>query len=199
MLLRWLLACLVGEALGIAVVATIYAGIDRELLFLAALWILSAGTWEGFCLGGAQVVVLRSIGVRPLPWIILTMAGAVAGYALSLAGGAGGQASSTIEPTVGLIVLFGAGLGAAMGILMGAVQWIAGRDRIAFWPWIAANATRWAGAMAVIMVAATSVERVWPLYRIAVTGAVAGAAAGFCIGAATGAIIARATARVSSG
>ena len=86
---RWIVACVLGEALGIAAVATTYAAIDRGLLQPGAMWILAAGAWEGLCLGGAQALILKSIGVRPWLWIALTVLGAVVGYALSLFGGAG--------------------------------------------------------------------------------------------------------------
>jgi hypothetical protein len=39
--------------------------------------------------------------------------------------------------------------------------------------------------MAIIMLAATSVDRAWPLYVITLIGAGAGAIAGFFVGAAT--------------
>lgn len=50
MRLRWVIACAVGEAMGIGVVAATYAAIDRGFQQVAAVWILAAGAWEGICL-----------------------------------------------------------------------------------------------------------------------------------------------------
>ncbi|MEQ1866747.1 MAG: hypothetical protein ABL996_19085 [Micropepsaceae bacterium] len=183
---RWIVACVLGEALGIAAVATTYAAIDRGLLQPEALWVLAAGAWEGLCLGGAQALILSSVGVRAWLWIALTVLGAVAGYALSLFAGAGADgAASSGEPPLALLLALGAALGAAMGVMMGAVQWLAARNKIALMRWILANGVGWMPAMAVIMLAATSVERVWPLYVITFIGAIAGALAGLFVGAAT--------------
>jgi hypothetical protein len=52
-------------------------------------------------------------------------------------------------------------------------------------PWFSANALGWAPAMVVIMIAATSAQRDWPLTVIAITGAATGAIAGSLVGAAT--------------
>jgi hypothetical protein len=177
---------MLGEALGIAAVATTYAAIDRGLLQSEAVWILSAGAWEGLCLGAAQALILRGFGVRPSLWVLLTVLGALAGYALSLVGGAGaGGAAGGGEPSTVLLLGLGAAMGVAMGMLMGVLQWVAARDTIALFPWVGANAVGWAPAMATIMLAATSVDRAWPLHVITLVGAAAGAIAGLFVGAAT--------------
>ena len=180
----WMVACALGEALGIAAVATAYAAVDRGLLAPAAPWILTAGAWEGLCLGGAQALILRALGVRPRPWVALTVLAAAAGYGLSLIGGAGGAGEGS-EPALAVLLGLGAAMGAVMGPLMGALQWVGARGQIAFFPWIGVNALGWAPAMAVIMVAATSVQGSWPLHSIALAGASAGAIAGLLVGAAT--------------
>ncbi len=175
---------MLGEALGIAAVAAAYAAIDRGIL-VAPTWILVAGAWEGLSLGIAQSLVLRKIGVRSSHWIVLTVAGAVAGYALSLIGGAGQQSSSASEPSAMLLILLGAGLGVVMGLLMGAVQWIAARGKIAATAWIGMNALGWAPAMAIILLAASAAERAWSMTVIILVGAAAGSAAGIAVGAVT--------------
>ena len=180
---QWIIACAIGEALGIAVVATTYSAIDRELLAPAAPWILGAGAWEGLCLGATQALILRTFGVRAGAWIALTILAAVAGYGLSLLGGAG-DAGQGSEPALAVLLGLGAAIGAVMGALMGALQWVGARKALAFLPWIGANALGWAPAMAVIMIAATSVPGSWPLYCIALAGAGAGAIAGLLVGAA---------------
>lgn len=175
-------------------VATTYAALDRGLLS-ASLWILVAGAWEGLALGSAQASVLRRMGVRPIRWVAVTVLAALLGYALSLAGGAGGPeaaASDAAEPPLWLIIPLGAGLGLAMGLMMGAIQWFAARGVFGFWQWTIANGIAWAPAMAIIMLAATQADAGWPLALIALLGALAGACAGLCIGAITGVVVRRA-------
>lgn len=72
---RWIAACALAEALGIAVVSITYAAIDRNLVGPAAPWILLAGGWEGLCLGSAQAYFLRRLRISPAFWIGLTIAG----------------------------------------------------------------------------------------------------------------------------
>ena len=184
MRVKWIVACTVGEALGIAAVATTYAAIDRGYLAPAAPWILGAGAWEGLCLGVAQALVLQALGIRPRIWVALTMLAAAAGYGLSVIGGAGGTGEGS-GPALSMLLVLGAGMGVVMGALMGATQWVGARSKLAFLPWIGANALGWALAMVVIMIAATSMPGSWPLYCIAIAGAVAGAIGGLLVGAAT--------------
>jgi hypothetical protein len=184
--LYWIAPCICGEALGISVVAATYAAVERNLLQPADLWILIAGSWEGLCLGVAQASVLSRMKISPKRWTILTILAAVAGYGLSLAGGAGGQRPpGGYEPPLALLSALGAAMGIAMGALMGALQWIAARGQISAKRWIVANALGWLPAMAIIVVAATSVGGDWPLSLIALVGAGAGAVAGAFVGTAT--------------
>jgi len=160
--LKWIFACALGEALGIAAAATTYSAIDRGLLAPAAPWILGAGAWESPCLDAAPALILRGLGVRPGVWIALTMLAAAVGYGLSLLVGAGGAGEGS-EPALGVLLGLGAMMGAGMCALMGATQRIGARRKLAFLPWIGANALGWAPAMAIIMIAARSVPRSWPL------------------------------------
>ena len=182
----WIALCTLGEALGIGIVATVYAALDRGVLHWVEIWVLAAGAAEGVCLGAAQAVFLRKAAFSPLAWIALTVLAAATGYGLSLVGGAGTASSASAEePSLPLLLILGAAMGLAMGALLGLPQWVGARKQIAPIPWIAANALGWAPAMAVIMLAATSVEREWPLGMVALVGAGAGAAAGLFVGAAT--------------
>jgi hypothetical protein len=122
----------------------------------------------------------------------------VAGYALSLAGGAGGADPNAVEPSVLMMALLGAGFGVVMGLLMGAVQWLAAPDSFPFWPWLVANAVGWGPAMAVIMIAAASAQRTWPLLAVTALGAASGAIAGLSVGVATGVVVRNAAARLAS-
>lgn len=186
-LVNWIALCASGEAIGIAVVAATYAVIDRGQLEPVAIWILVAGAGEGFALGTAQSLWLRNAGVRPGAWIVLTIAGAVAGYGLSVLARAGGADTEVpvAEPSFWMIAGFGGLLGLAMGILMGAVQSPALRSPIRVWHWIAANVIGWMPAMAVIMLAASTADAEWSLVQVALLGACAGAIAGAAVGVAT--------------
>ncbi len=196
---RWSLACLVGEALGIAVVSTAFAAIDRGLVGQSTTTILAAGAWEGMALGTAQALVLYRIGIDRLSWIAFTIAGAVAGYGLSILGGAGSGGSSGPEPALWLMALLGAGLGIAMGLLMGALQGIAFKGTISIGRWALANAVGWAPAMAIIIIAAGLPDYDWELPYIAMLGAAAGALAGLCVGLVTAIPLSRAVASAAQG
>lgn len=183
---RWIIACGTGEAAGIALVATAYAALDRGLVSGSGLWIMLAGAWEGFCLGGAQGWALRRCGVAEIRWIALTVLGAAIGYGLSLLGGAGGEGGSGAEPPLALVVLLGAGMGLFMGAIMGALQWLAACGILSAKRWIAANMAGWALAMAAIMLGAATVESSFPLALITLSGAFSGAVAGVLLGLVTG-------------
>lgn len=181
------------EVLGIAVVSVTYAAIDRGLIAPAAPWILLAGGWEGLCLGLAQAFFLRRLHINPALWIGLTVLGAVAGYGLSLLGGAGGEnAGTAYDPPLWMMALLGAGAGLGMGVAMGLIQVPALRGRLSAKGWIAANAIGWMPAMAVIMAAAGLAERNWSLLQVAFAGGLSGGVAGLCVGAATGFVLTRA-------
>ena len=76
---RWIASCTVGEAIGIAGVATAYAAADRGLVPITPA-VLGAGAWEGLVLGLAQGLVLRRAGVSLPAWVAATVAAAVLGY-----------------------------------------------------------------------------------------------------------------------
>jgi hypothetical protein len=184
--LHWFLACALGEAAGIAVVATTYAAMDRGLLTGLALPSLAAGAWEGACLGTAQALILRRFRIAAPRWIGLTLAAAVLGYGLSLLGGAGQGGDGQAEPSLAMMGLLGAGLGVVMGAMMGTLQALAGRGRLRARRWICANMAGWAPAMAAIMLGAGSVDASFSLACIATAGAVSGAIAGLALGVITG-------------
>tara|TARA_R110000744_G_scaffold18190_1_gene49006 strand:- start:206 stop:790 length:585 start_codon:yes stop_codon:yes gene_type:complete len=180
---RWLLACLIGEAAGMAGVALAYAALDRGLLEMSV-WILAGGAWEGLCLGTSQAWVLGPRGVRRSGWILMTVLAAVLGYSGSLAGSAAGGGEGS-EPSVILIVGFGVTLGIVMGVLMGAFQWISARTLIRAKSWLLANAIGWALAMPVIMLAASTAGADWRLEEVGLLGAASGGLAGLLLGVST--------------
>ena len=181
----WVLACALGEALGIALVAVTYAAIEAGHAARPGLWIIAAGAWEGVCLGAAQALILFSAATVRARWIAATMLGAAVGYALTIVGGAGNAGAAQTDPAPLLLALAGAALGLFMGALLGAAQWLSVRERLSPRRWIAANAVGWAAAMAVIMLAASAVPAGWRLSAVASFGAAVGSAAGICVGLAT--------------
>jgi hypothetical protein len=156
---------------------------------------LLAGAAEGLCLGAAQAAMLRGFGVRAGRWVALTVAAAVAGYALSAAGGAG-SGETAAEPAVWLMAIMGAGLGLVMGALMGACQLLALGRRAPAGAWIGANAVGWSVGMAAIMLAAGSLGAEVPLAVVAVAGAGAGAVAGLAVGLTTMGVLERSVFRI---
>ncbi len=179
---RWILSCTLGEAIGIALVATAYAAADRGLV-PAAPAILAAGACEGLALGLAQALLLRRVGICAGCWVTMTMTGALLGYGLTLLGGP--PASDAPDPPLALILAGGAALGAVMGVLMGALQSLPGRPAIRPRSWILRSALGWALAMPPIFLAATAVPAGAPLALIALAGCLSGAVAGALLGLAT--------------
>jgi hypothetical protein len=183
---RWIAATALGEAAGIALVAVAYAAVDRGLAPPMPA-ILVAGACEGLCLGLAQALVLRRAGVCGGCWMLATAAAAAVGYGLSLIGGAGGPGGdgAGAAPPVALALGAAAGVGAVMGVIMGAVQWNAARRQLAAAAWIARSALGWALAMPAIFLGAATVGEDWPLAAVSAAGAASGGIAGGLLGLAT--------------
>jgi hypothetical protein len=183
---RWVIACTLAEAAGIAVVAVAFAAVSRGLAPSAPA-IMAAGAWEGLCLGAAQALFLSALGVRPAPWIAATVAIAAAGYGGALAFGAGGPdpAVPAPDPPLALLVGGAAAMGAGMGALMGAAQALAARGTLPPGRWILANVLGWTPAMVAIFLPAAMVSATAPLTVVALLGAASGAMAGLCVGLAT--------------
>ena len=184
MSLRWTLACCLGEAAGIAVVALAYAMVSRGLVPPVPA-ILAAGAWEGLALGLAQGWVLARAGVCTPCWALATAAVATLGYGLSLAAGAGAGPADAAPPPLALALAGAAALGAVLGALMGAAQWNTARGRLPFRRWTAASAAGWAAALPAIFAGAALVPDTAPLWQVAAIGALSGAAAGALLGALT--------------
>lgn len=182
----WILACTLAEAVGIAGVAVLFAGASRGVLPSAPA-ILGAGVWEGLCLGLAQALVLRRSGLPVLPWVIVTMIIAVAGYSASLAFGAGGPdpAQPLPDPPLLLLIAGAATMGAGMGVLMGAAQGMIARGILSLAGWVRGNALGWTPAMVAIFLPATLIGADWTLGKVAIAGAASGALAGASLGFAT--------------
>ncbi|QBF31878.1 hypothetical protein [Thalassococcus sp. S3] len=184
-MLRYIVFVMLAEGLGIAIVASTYAALDRGLV-LGAYWIVLAGACEGLLLGTAQRQTLRQLKLMPRWWVTLTILGSAVGYGASVLGrfgGAGGDATG--EPGVLLVTVFGGGLGLLMGAILGAVQSLALPDALRRDHWIIANALGWIPAMALILLGAGLAEPDWTIWQVALLGGICGATGGFCVALAT--------------
>lgn len=175
----------VAEAAGLAVVATVFALLDRGALTAPFPAILSAGAFEGLCLALAQASVLQRFDTPPLHWVILTVMAALAGYSVSVVGQQSLGATG-LDPALWMMVAGGSALGLGTGVLMGAIQSPALPPRMRSSRWIWVNGLVWMPAMAVILLGAGLVGPGWPLLAVTLTGALTGALVGLIIGAGTG-------------
>ena len=198
----WIAANALGELLGLGVAVVIAVGVAQahplppgeEILIVTAAFLV-IGAYEGAIVGAAQWLVLRRVlpSLRARQWIVATVAGALIAWTLgripsaladweSVSGGAGQPA-----PGASTIVLLSAAAGAALGLILGAAQWVVLRGHVRrAGLWIGANALAWAAGMPLIFVAAglpaphTSALAIGALVLITVgvTGAVVGAIEG---------------------
>ena len=185
----WLLVCMLGEAIGIAGMATAYVATDSGSLPYTAT-ILVAGGIEGLALGAFQALVLRGRvrGFSSTGWIVATLGVALLAYGASLAFGAGAPAAAdaaTAAPPLFLTLPAAGAVGLVLGALMGAAQAMFGRlHHVPVMRWSLASGLGWALAMVVITAAASSFVP-QTLGAAALIGGLTGAAAGLLLGLAT--------------
>lgn len=188
----WLLACMLGEAIGIAGMATAYVATGSGSLPYAAT-ILTAGGIEGLALGLFQALVLRGRvrGFSSTGWIVATLGIALLAYGASLAFWAGAPSApvtadaATAAPPLFLILPAAGAVGLVLGALMGAAQAMFGRlHHVPVLRWSLASGLGWALAMVVITAAASSFVP-QTLGAAALIGGLTGAAAGLLLGLAT--------------
>jgi hypothetical protein len=156
---------------------------------LALAIIVAGGLVEGLALGGAQAGQLARWhpALRRGRYVAATVLVAGLGWALAsapsaLAGDDGGSG-----PPMLLMALGGAGIGLAMGPLLGAAQAWALRGAVEHpWRWVGANTAAWPLAMAVIFVGAGTPAADWPLAWLLLDGAATGALAGAVLGLVSG-------------
>lgn len=203
----WIAANALGEVLGLGVAALIAIAVAQahtlppaeEILLVTAAF-LAIGAYEGAIVGAAQWLVLRrrlpSVGAKR--WIGATMAGAVLAWMLARIPTAladwqsvsGSVAES--EPSLWMIVLLSAAAGAALGLILGAAQWIVLRGHVHHASrWIGANMLAWAAGMPLIFIAAGLPGPHTPMLAIAALLLVTVAAAGAVVGAIEGAFLRR--------
>lgn len=151
--------------------------------------VIAGGLVEGVALGVAQAAGLGRWLPRPdrRRWVLVTVAVAGIGWAAAsapsvLAGDDGGG-----QPSWLLIALGAAGLGVAMGGVLGAAQALVLRGHVTHpGRWVAANALAWAPAMSVIFLGATAPGAGWSVPAVVGLGTLTGAAAGAALGLVSG-------------
>ena len=161
----WVLACVLGEAVGLTASGMVGAVLVPLLaegpagggtLVLEAMMVL-AGALEGTCVGVAQWLVLRRrLPIAPGRWVAATAGGFATGW---LAGGL----IATLEPQMAAppgpstVIIVGAFSGLCLGAVVGLLQALVLRGLARpVLPWMLANAAAWASGMVVAYVGASS-------------------------------------------
>jgi hypothetical protein len=196
--LRWVVANLVGEFVGLGLAGAIggatmlvignRAGAVTILLVAGALVV--AATLEGMAVGLAQWSVLEPYlpTLTRRTWVLATILGAVVAWLVGMMLGSLG--SELLDASERTALLFGAALGPVVGALLGVAQWLALRQAVprAGW-WMPTNALAWTAGMAVIFAAMSFVHESTPVVVLAITWAVSGILAGVVVAAIHGLVL----------
>ena len=147
--------------------------------------VILGGLVEGTALGILQANWLgrRFDGFPRRRWIAATIVVAGLGWAAASAPSAlGGDDGAT--PGWAFVIAAAAGLGLAMGAILGGAQAWAIRGSVRHpWRWTGISAAAWMPTMAIIFVGATLPDAHWPTASVILTAAVTGAVAGLVLGA----------------
>lgn len=195
-LARWMALCAGAEAIGMTAAASA-AKVSQALVgepggreaAVALSLVVAGGLVEGVALGGLQAAGLQRLvpGLDRRRWLLVTTAVAGLGWAAASAPAALSGADDGSVPPLLLVLAGAVGLGAVMGVLLGAVQATGLRRHVRHpWRWVGANAAAWAPAMAVIFLGATEPNADWSGPSVAALGAVTGLAAGSVLGLVSG-------------
>lgn len=167
---QWVLANLLGELIGLGVVAGVtYAALTRlgeptsvvSSLAYAALTV-ALGAVEGAVVGLAQARVLRRRLPRLRSWVAATIIGAVIAWTLGVLPGTlasllgPGQSEPPADMPDAIQLLLAVPVGVLAGAILSLPQWRILRRYVsgAGW-WVAANAIAWAFGMPFVFVAAS--------------------------------------------
>ena len=184
----WVAACAAAEVVGMTAAAGAALLADTMSGIAALMVVIAGGLVEGTALGLAQGTVLARVAPRlsRARYLAATVLVAGLGWAAASAPAVVGGGDAE-QPPVLLVALGGAALGLVLGSVLGAAQAWALRGAVRH-PrrWVVANAVAWPGAMALIMVGATTPEAGWPVGGVLVTAAVTGAVAGSALGLVSG-------------
>ncbi len=198
-LLPWAAAIAAAEAIGIAAVAGVARTVgswsaepgQRGTLAVGLLLVVGAGLVEGLALGAAQS---WSLGrwlprLRRSRYVVATVLVAGLGWAAGSAPAVLGQDGAGEEaagPSLVLLVLGAAGVGLAVGPVLGLAQaWVLRPVVRHAGAWVVANTLAWPVVMTVIFVGASLARAEWTMAAVVAAGAVTGAAAGGVLGLTT--------------
>ena len=119
-------------------------------------------------------------------WILVTTLIAGLGWAAASAPAAMSGPGDGSAPPILLVLIGAAGLGVAMGAVLGAAQASVLRRHVRH-PrrWIGASAAAWAPAMMIIFIGATAPGSDWPVATVVLLGTATGALAGAALGTVT--------------
>lgn len=146
--------------------------------------VVVGGIVEGLALGILQAawMATRFPGLSRLWWVVTTVVVAGVGWTLASAPATLGEASGP-QPALIVILVAAAGLGMAMGALMGAAQALVLRRVVSHpWRWVPISAVAWTPAMVLIFAGATLPDATWPTALVIVVAALTGLAAGAVLG-----------------
>lgn len=199
--MRWIFANTVGELIGLGAVAftgaAFFLYLDKSLgfawsAFLTALLMIAIGAFEGAAVGYFQGNVLKT-RIKTFDrrrWMVATIFGAVTAWILGtipsllMSFSEQPQNSPAFEPDAATVALFAAGMGFALGIVLGLPQWFELRRYMknAGW-WIPANALAWTIGMPQLFAAPSVIGEGLPAWQIAFIIFAAIVSAGASVGA----------------
>ncbi len=191
----WVVACTLAEAVGMTAAAAAALAAtslsERDVTGSVALGlgiVVLGGLVEGSALGWLQAAALAHVlgthGRRR--WLLATILVAGFGWAAASAPAALAGDDAGSSPPFAPMIVAAAGLGAAMGVVLGAAQSWAARGCIAR-PrrWGGASVGGWTAAMPVIFAGASGVGASWDWWLVVLSGTATGAVAGAVLGATT--------------
>lgn len=164
---QWIAANALAELVGLGTVfgvgVWLYTSFHGESMnpVILALLAIGLGGFEGFIVGACQGWVLRSAlnGMPLKPWVIASVAGALAAWTLgmlpstlmSMSEPSGPQPQPEISKS--FMWLIAVLMGMMLGVVLGIPQWIVLKRYVprAGW-WIPANSAAWAFGMATIFI-----------------------------------------------
>jgi hypothetical protein len=190
----WVVGCAVAEGVGMTAAssaALLADGMSDDARALALVVIVLGGLVEGTALGLVQARLLRTVlGPRVRAWTLTTVAVAGLGWAGASAPQALSGDSGGAPPPVGLVLVGAAGMGLAMGALLGAAQALALRGRVRHpWRWVSVSAAAWIPTMVVIFAGATAPSSAWHAYQTVPLGLLTGLVAGALLGLVCGSLL----------
>lgn len=178
---RWVLASTIAQILGWIVIAYFSQATNEFNNENTYKVLLLVGTVEGFLLGFAQWLVLRSYIRRASFWIFFTLVGALLSWFMGLTVSVviGLFYLANLHQTITTLVKEIALLGAAIGTVIGYAQWLILKiaNKKAIW-WVSANALAWSLGLVVAFLGAginkSSGFKIHPTLVTVATGAVMG-------------------------